>query len=98
MTSDEEADYYLFDEGDQPVRVVFHDKWTKVVFRTHRADAMFGAILDGLAAIAEYGEDMVTKVAEFERMGVENHGLEPGDTYLEKTSRDLAISQSWVGV
>jgi hypothetical protein len=119
LNADKRADYYLFDESDQPVRVVFPDIWMKMVFRTNRADAMFGARLDGLPAMAEhlikimeqkprfsramildqftreYGEDMVTKVAEWEGLGVAN-GYEPGVTFLETMSRNLAINETFI--
>ena len=36
----------------------------------------------------EYGEDVASKLAEFERMGTEN-GLEPGTTFLEMMSKNM---------
>jgi hypothetical protein len=54
LSADKEADYYLFDERDEPVRAVLRDIWVKILFRTTRSDAMFGAKPDGLEPMAEY--------------------------------------------
>jgi hypothetical protein len=37
ITADKEADYFLFDEEDRPVRVVLHDTLTKMAFRIFRS-------------------------------------------------------------
>jgi hypothetical protein len=39
LTADKDADYYLFDEADQPVRIVLYDGWTKLNFRQLRLGA-----------------------------------------------------------
>jgi hypothetical protein len=39
LNADRTADYFLFDESDQPVRVVIEDKMMKMLFRTLRATA-----------------------------------------------------------
>jgi hypothetical protein len=54
INADHAADYFLFDEMDLPVRVVLHEMWTKMSFRTLRADAMFSAEQQGVEAMAEY--------------------------------------------
>jgi len=54
LNADNHADYFLFDEMDQPVRVVLHEMWTKMSFRTLRADAIFSAEQEGVEALAEY--------------------------------------------
>jgi hypothetical protein len=54
LISDKAADYFLFDEQDQPVRVVIHDSWTKLTFRNLRSGTMFSAEQHGLEALAGY--------------------------------------------
>jgi hypothetical protein len=54
LNADKQAGYYLFDERNEPVRVVLHDICTKIMFRIQWADAMFGSRLDGLEAMAKY--------------------------------------------
>lgn len=54
LNADKEADYFLFDEGDHPVRVVLHATWLKTVFRILRSDILSTSRKNGLEAIAEY--------------------------------------------
>jgi hypothetical protein len=54
INADKEADYFLFDDDDRPVRVVLHDLWTKMNFRIFRSDILSTSQLNGLEAIAEY--------------------------------------------
>lgn len=54
ITSDKDADYFIFDEQDQPIRFVIHDMWMKISFRNLRSGAIFSAGQEGLEAMAEY--------------------------------------------
>jgi len=54
ITADKEADYFLFDEMDRPVRVEIPDMWVRMAFRVYRANAMFSAKEEGVEVIAEY--------------------------------------------
>jgi len=54
ITSDKEADYFLFDEMDRPIRVVIPDTLLRLVFRTIRADVMFTVPRKGLESMTEY--------------------------------------------
>lgn len=54
LTADKEAEYFLFDDMDRPVRVAFPDMWTKISFRNLRSGAMFTAAQTGVEAMAEY--------------------------------------------
>ena len=54
LTADKTADYFLFDDTDSPVRVVIHDHWMKMAFRTLRTDSLSANEKHGLEALAEY--------------------------------------------
>jgi len=54
INADKEADYFLFDDNDCPVRVVLHDMWMKMIFRILRSDILSSSGLNGLGVIAEY--------------------------------------------
>jgi hypothetical protein len=54
INADKEADYFLFDTDDLPVRVVLHDTWMKMAFRIIRSDVLSSSEQNGLGAIAEY--------------------------------------------
>lgn len=57
LTADKEADYYLFDEEDQPVRVVLKDPITRLQFRNVRMSAWCDDSEKGvhlMAALAQY--------------------------------------------
>jgi hypothetical protein len=114
INADKEADYFLFDDDDRPVRVVLHGMWIKMAFRIFRSDILSTSEQNGLGAIAEYlikvmgqkpglsretilrqlqneyGGDVASKVAEWERKAAEN-GFE-GSTFLENMSRNLMAS------
>jgi hypothetical protein len=40
INADKEADYFLFDTDDLPVRVVLHDTWMKMAFRIICSDIL----------------------------------------------------------
>ena len=42
LESDKHADYFLFDDTDRPIRVVFADRNIRTCFRLIRSEAMFG--------------------------------------------------------
>jgi hypothetical protein len=54
LEGDREADYYLFDHTDRPVRFFLNETFIKLCFRTTRSEAMFGAEQSGVEAMAEY--------------------------------------------
>jgi hypothetical protein len=54
INGDKEADYFLFDDLERPIRFSISDMWTKMAFRILRSDAMFSADRKGLEAIAEH--------------------------------------------
>jgi hypothetical protein len=54
LTADKDADYFLFDELDRPIRFMLHDMWTKMMFRILRSGVLSGADREGLEAMAEY--------------------------------------------
>jgi hypothetical protein len=54
ITGDKEADYFLFDDLDRPIRFVLYDNWEKMMFRILRAGPMFGSDTQGVEAIAEH--------------------------------------------
>ena len=54
LDGDRQADYFLFDEVDRPIRFMAQDLFTKLSFRALRADVVSNAEQRGLEAIAEY--------------------------------------------
>ena len=54
LEGDRDADYYLFDDTDRPVRFILYETFIKMCFRTTRSEAMFGAEQRGVEAMAEY--------------------------------------------
>jgi hypothetical protein len=54
LEGDREADYYLFDEADRPIRFVIDDMQIKMMFRMLRSDVMFAPAATGVEALAEY--------------------------------------------
>lgn len=54
LTADKDAEYFLFDDMDRPVRVAFTDMWTRMAFRNLRSGAMFTAAQTGVEAMGEY--------------------------------------------
>jgi hypothetical protein len=53
ITADKDADYFLFDEDDCPVRFVLHDIWMKMTFRTIRGDVLSSTDETFIGYIAE---------------------------------------------
>ena len=114
INADRDADYFLFDENDRPVRFVLYDPWMKMTFRDFRGEILSddeGHGNDMLSALAEhlikamaqkpglsrerilaqlereYGGDIATKVAEWEKLAAKN-GMS-GSTFLEVQSRSM---------
>jgi hypothetical protein len=54
LEGDREADYYLFDHTDCPIRVMLDERYIKMCFRMIRSEAMFRAEMSGVEAMAEY--------------------------------------------
>jgi hypothetical protein len=54
ITGDKEAEYFLFDDTDRPIRFILYDMWTKMAFRILRSDVMFGPEQRGVEALAEH--------------------------------------------
>ena len=54
LTGDKEAEYFLFDDSDRPIRFEVSHMWTKMTFRLIRSGAMFSAEQRGVEAIAQY--------------------------------------------
>jgi hypothetical protein len=54
LNGDKTADYFLFDEVERPIRFEIRETFTKIAFRTLRAEAMSNAEQKGLEALAEY--------------------------------------------
>jgi hypothetical protein len=57
LTANKAADYYLFDESDQPVPVVLTEMWLKMSFRSMRLSAWSDEIRNqdnGMATMAQY--------------------------------------------
>jgi hypothetical protein len=67
LTGDTNADYFLFNSIDHPIRFVIQDTLTRMVFRICRADAMFGPEQQGLEAIAEYMIKMMERTPGLSR-------------------------------
>lgn len=55
LTADKDADYFLFDESDKPIRCVLSDNmWTKLAFRQMRTEAWAHSDNGCVEAIAQY--------------------------------------------
>lgn len=54
LTGDVEADYFLFDEVQRPIRVEVPSSFLRLTFRTMRGDAMSARSQKGIEVIAEY--------------------------------------------
>ena len=54
LEGDRDADYYLLDHTDHPIRVMIEEDSIKMSFRIVRSDAMFHAKPSGFLAMAEY--------------------------------------------
>jgi hypothetical protein len=58
LTADTDAEYFLFDQTDRPVRVELDDTWTKMLFRTTRTGAWSGtstkSSLNSIKIMAQY--------------------------------------------
>jgi hypothetical protein len=54
LEGDRDADYYLFDHADRPIRVMIEDYSIKMSFRIARSEAMFHAEPSGFQSMAEY--------------------------------------------
>jgi hypothetical protein len=59
LTADKSADYFLFDEADQPVRIVLFDMWTRLQFRQMRMGAWSENCSDGLMYTAVMAQHLV---------------------------------------
>jgi hypothetical protein len=71
LNADKDADYFLFDEDDSPVRFVLQDTWTKMAFRTLRSSVLSsGDQQQGLEAIAEYLIKMMGQKPGFSRQRI----------------------------
>ena len=111
ITGDNDADYFLFNEQDHPVRFELHDMITKMMFRSFRAGVLSNDLM-GLPAIAqllikvmgqkpglsregilrqleaEYGvNDLVARLAQFERKCAADGYTQTASTFLEATSK-----------
>jgi hypothetical protein len=54
ITNDKDADYFLFDELQRPIRVALPDGYTKLAFRMMRSDALSTCEKKGVQPIGEY--------------------------------------------
>jgi hypothetical protein len=54
ITADKEADYFLFDEADTPIRFEIHNTSIKLMFRMFRMGIMCSVEQKGLEAVAQY--------------------------------------------
>lgn len=54
LTADKEAEYYLFDKNNRPIRFVVHEPHARMAFRILRQDALSTQETKGLEALAEH--------------------------------------------
>jgi hypothetical protein len=54
ITSDKDADYFLFDEVQRPIRFALPEGYIKLAFRTMRSNALSTCEKKGVQAIGEY--------------------------------------------
>ena len=54
LEGDRQADYFLFDDADRPIRFALYETYSKMCFRMIRADAMFGERPTGVEALVQY--------------------------------------------
>jgi hypothetical protein len=54
LYGDKEADYILFDDADQPIRITIEHEFTRVTFRGIRTRALFDAVQPGAEWMASY--------------------------------------------
>lgn len=54
LRADREADYFLFDTHDRPIRFIVSDPIMKIMFRMQRAEALTPGSELGVAGMAEY--------------------------------------------
>jgi hypothetical protein len=54
LTGDKDADYFLFDELERPVRFMIWDVYARMTFRNFRSDVLSTPGMATLPAVAEY--------------------------------------------
>jgi hypothetical protein len=88
ITADKNADYFLFDEEDCPVRFVLHDTSTKIVFWTFRSDVLSSIGHQVLGFIAECLIKMMGQKPGLSRERIlEQLGREYGGDIVEKVTK-----------
>lgn len=70
LTSDREADYFLFDELDRPIRFVVNDPLLKMGFRVVRTEVLSSDTPKGVETLVEYILKVMGQKPGLSRQGI----------------------------